>query len=178
MKIVVTGKKLDIGEALRSHIEDSLGRLIGKYFGDAIETDVVISREGRSFRVDISVHIGRSIYVRSHDIIDDPYTAFDMAAAWSFVDEDALHLHGDYLVHNYGVFRVSKGYMPFYYGIGARLKTQNNDSRVGIRFPVGVNYLFARDPIDIFFELVPILDVTPSTEFSLNASLGARYFFR
>ena len=27
-------------------------------------------------------------------------TAFDMAAAWSFVDEDALHLHGDYLVHN------------------------------------------------------------------------------
>ena len=81
MKIVVTGKKLDIGEALRSHIEDSLGRLIGKYFGDAIETDVVISREGRSFRVDISVHIGRSIYVRSHDIIDDPYAAFDMAAA-------------------------------------------------------------------------------------------------
>ena len=105
-------------------------------------------------------------------------TAFDMAAAWSFVDEDALHLHGDYLIHNYGVFQVSKGYMPFYYGIGARLKTQSNDSRVGIRFPVGVNYLFARDPIDIFFELVPILDVTPSTDFNLNASLGARYFFR
>ena len=105
-------------------------------------------------------------------------TAFDMAAAWSFVDEDALHLHGDFLVHNYDVFRVNKGYMPLYYGIGARLKTQNNDSRVGIRFPVGVNYLFAAEPIGIFFEVVPILDVTPSTEFNLNASLGARYFFR
>ena len=105
-------------------------------------------------------------------------TAFDLAAAWSFVNEDALHLHGDYLVHNYSLFSVDRGLLPFYYGIGARLKTQNSDSRVGIRFPLGASYMFATEPVDIFLEVVPILDVTPSTDFNLNASLGARYFFR
>ncbi len=29
-------------------------------------------------------------------------TAFDAAAAWSFGDEGALHLHADMLFHNFG----------------------------------------------------------------------------
>jgi hypothetical protein len=104
-------------------------------------------------------------------------TAFDLAAAWSFAEESSLHLHSDYLIHDYGLLTVKTGALPVYYGVGARLKIQDQDSRVGIRVPVGVEYLFSRRPVDLFLEVVPILDVAPQTELGLNASLGARYFF-
>ncbi|MCU0364256.1 MAG: hypothetical protein MUE93_01075 [Ignavibacteriaceae bacterium] len=69
-----------------------------------------------------------------------------------------------------------EGTLPFYYGIGARIKTAN-DTKLGVRVPLGLAYLFSNTPIDIFLEIVPILDLTPKTDFSINAAIGARYFF-
>ena len=103
-------------------------------------------------------------------------TAFDAALAWSFVDENAFQIHADYLFHNIRLISVSEGKLPFYYGIGARLKTAN-DIKLGVRVPLGLAYLFQNVPIDIFIEVVPILDVIPKTDFQINAALGARYFF-
>lgn len=103
-------------------------------------------------------------------------TAFDLGAAWSFVNEDAVHLHGDYLIHGYNVLPHQRR-LPVYFGLGARLKIQDEDSRVGIRAPLGVEYLFPRESMDLFFEVVPILDVTPVTEFNMNLAVGGRYFF-
>ena len=110
-------------------------------------------------------------------------TALDFGAAWSFVDDEAFHLHMDILMHRFDVIRVDRGRLPLYYGLGGRVKFSDNDhgdqdAHVGIRFPVGLDYLFAREPLDLFFELVPILDVAPETDVSLNASLGFRYWFR
>ena len=53
-----------------------------------------------------------------------------------------------------------------------------HDSRIGIRIPVGLAYLVESEPLDVFVEIVPLLDLAPDTEFDLNASVGARYFFR
>ena len=103
-------------------------------------------------------------------------TAFDAALAWSFVDENAFQIHADYLFHNIRLISVSEGKLPFYYGIGARLKTAN-DIKLGVRVPLGLAYLFQNVPIDIFVEVVPILDVIPKTDFQINAALGARYSF-
>ena len=103
-------------------------------------------------------------------------TAFDAALAWSFVDEGAFHIHADYIFHNFTLITVPEGKLPFYYGIGARLKT-SHDSRLGVRVPLGLAYLFQNAPVDIFLEIVPILDLTPKTDFSINAAIGARYFF-
>ena len=110
-------------------------------------------------------------------------TALDFGAAWSFVNESAFHLHFDILVHRFDVIRVDSGKLPLYYGVGARVKfAEDNDgdqdTNVGIRFPVGLDYLFAREPLDLFVELVPILDVAPKTDVSLIASVGFRYWFR
>jgi hypothetical protein len=103
-------------------------------------------------------------------------TAFDAALAWSFVDENAFQIHADYLFHNIRLITISEGKLPFYYGIGARLKTAN-DIKLGVRVPLGLAYLFQNVPIDIFVEVVPILDLIPKTDFQINAALGARYFF-
>lgn len=103
-------------------------------------------------------------------------TAVDAALAWSFVDDGAFHVHADYILHSFDLIRIPEGKMPFYYGIGGRLKT-SHDARLGVRVPLGLAYLFQRAPIDIFLEVVPILDLTPKTDFRINAALGARYFF-
>ena len=81
MQISITGHHLDIGEALSEHIEDALAAAVEKYFGDAIEATVVISRESHQFRADIAVHVFRGLHVRGHDSADDAYAAFDIAAA-------------------------------------------------------------------------------------------------
>lgn len=109
-------------------------------------------------------------------------TAFDFGAAWSFVDEGALHLHFDILVHRFDLIHVDSGKLPVYYGLGARVRFDEDDAgdqdtNVGIRFPVGLDYLFASAPLDLFFEFVPILDIAPETDVSLNGSLGFRYWF-
>jgi hypothetical protein len=35
--------------------------------------------------------------------------AFDVAVAWSFEGEGAIHIHADYLFHNFRLFQIEKG---------------------------------------------------------------------
>lgn len=103
-------------------------------------------------------------------------TAIDGGVAWSFYNDNSLHLHADYLVHNFDIFKVKKGKLTLYYGIGGRVKTDKK-SRVGVRIPVGINYVFEKAPLDIFLELAPLLDLAPGTEFGLSGGIGIRYYF-
>src|SRR5215470_15188380 len=80
MQLTVRGKQLDVGDALRTHVAQTLDGLIGKYFGNPIEATVVLSREAHLLRAQISVHIGRGILLQSEAAADAPYTAFDAAA--------------------------------------------------------------------------------------------------
>lgn len=104
-------------------------------------------------------------------------TAVDFAAAWSIDSRNSFNFHMDYLFHDYGVFNVTKGKLPLYYGIGGRFRDAA-DSHVGVRFPIGVNYLFARSPLDVFFEVAPVMDLTPKTDFDLDAGIGMRFYFK
>jgi len=104
-------------------------------------------------------------------------TAIGGAVAWSFGKKNELHLHGDYLVHNFDVFRSEKEKFAPYYGIGGRIKIIKDESRLGVRIPLGINYIFEKAPLDIFLEFVPLLDLVPSTDFEVNGAIGIRYFF-
>jgi len=94
--------------------------------------------------------------------------------AWSFSDNGSLHIHGDYVLHNW--LEVEEGSLAFYYGIGARIRATDN-SEFGARVPVGLQYLIEDKRIGIFFEIAPILDLLPDTELDVNGGIGARYFF-
>jgi len=111
-------------------------------------------------------------------------TAIDGALAWSFVGNDFIQVHGDYLSHNFALLEVEQGQLPFYYGIGGRIRFTDKErgrdddkTRLGVRLPLGLAYLFEKVTLDIFVEVVPILDLVPETEFGLNAAIGLRYFF-
>ncbi len=98
------------------------------------------------------------------------------AAAWSFGHQDSLHVHLDYLLHSFRTIRLENGYLPLYYGIGFRVKNER-DVRLGVRIPVGVNYMFEKVPLDIFVEIAPIFDLSPRTDLFFNGGIGVRYYF-
>ncbi len=80
MQLSVKGKQLNVGDALRTHLSESLSRILGKYFGDAIEVGVTFSREGHLYRAVVAAHVGRSIQLQAQGEADEPYPAFDTAA--------------------------------------------------------------------------------------------------
>src|SRR6516225_4083927 len=80
MQLTTTGKQIEIGEALRQHIEESLNSTLGKYFKTAIEAHVVLSREAHLIRTEVSIHVGRGIEVNAHAAGSEAYAAFDAAA--------------------------------------------------------------------------------------------------
>lgn len=111
-------------------------------------------------------------------------SAIDFAAAWSLEGRDFFQLHADYLRHA-SVIEVDKGFLPFYYGIGARMviledkfrREDEEDILFGLRIPLGITYLFAGAPLDIFAELVPVIELFPSTDFEVDGGVGIRYYF-
>ncbi len=80
MQFSVTGKQMDVGDALKVHIEGTLNALVSKYFGGAIESHAVVSRERHLYRCDLSVHIGRGLLIQASETEADPYLAADNAA--------------------------------------------------------------------------------------------------
>ncbi len=109
-------------------------------------------------------------------------TAFDAGAAWSFVGGEFFQVHGDFLLHNYNLFRVDTGKMSLFYGLGARVKfgedaLGGSDTTFSLRVPVGIAYEFEKTPIEIFLEIVPMLDLVPATEIGIAGAVGFRYYF-
>lgn len=80
MQVLVSGKQIDVGDALRSHVSERLVAAIGKYFADPIDAHVVFSREGQGYRADCAVHIGHGIDAHSRADAAEIYASFDVAA--------------------------------------------------------------------------------------------------
>jgi hypothetical protein len=102
-------------------------------------------------------------------------TAADFGLAWSI--DSYLHIHGDIVMHKFNLINVSQGELPVYIGLGARILFTDPDLSLGVRVPIGLDYHFRSAPFDLFFEIVPIMNLTPATEFDFNAAIGFRYFF-
>ena len=81
MQIQVSGKGVDVGEALRTHIESQLAENITKYIDRVTNVQVVVSREAHMFRVDITGNLGThsGLVVRSRGEAGDAHSAFDAA---------------------------------------------------------------------------------------------------
>ena len=104
--------------------------------------------------------------------------AIDGGLGWAFHDGTDFQIQSDVLWHKFDLVTLSQGQLPFYIGVGARVKFQENaEDRIGLRVPVGVSYIFDDLPLDVFFEVAPILDFTPSTRGGFSAAIGARWWF-
>lgn len=79
MQVQVTGKHVDVGEALRSRVSDELTTSIAKYFDRGGGADVVVSREGNAFKVDCAVTLASGQQLTTHGVGGDAHMAFDVA---------------------------------------------------------------------------------------------------
>jgi len=80
MEISVTGKNMDVGESLTSHVQDLLAPAVTKYFSQAIDASVNFSKAGHGLRADITVHPGpRGLAIQGGGESADAYGAFDGA---------------------------------------------------------------------------------------------------
>lgn len=80
MKIIVTGKQMDIGESLKTYVEGHIDGIVDKYFNHSIEGTVTISKNAHLHRSDCSVHLGHGVYLQTHAEEKDVYASFDAAA--------------------------------------------------------------------------------------------------
>ena len=106
-----------------------------------------------------------------------PDIALDAGLAWSVVEDAATTIYGDVLWHQFGLLDLDTGALPIYLGAGARFQFAS-DTHFGIRTVVGVDYIMARAPFDVFLEFVPTFDLAPEADVVLTAAVGFRYFFR
>jgi ribosomal subunit interface protein len=81
MQITVSGKQVDLSDALQERVSQELTGITGKYFEHAQEARVTFTRSRLGFGCDINLHAGRGLTLRGEAEGTDAYTAFDKAAA-------------------------------------------------------------------------------------------------
>ena len=80
MQITVSGKQVDLSDALRVRVSEHLDTIAGKYFDHALEAHVTFSRARSFFTCDINLHAGRGLMLRGEGEAADAHGAFDDAA--------------------------------------------------------------------------------------------------
>lgn len=116
-------------------------------------------------------------------------TAFDFGLGWSvggdrigrydgyYDGRSRVHFHMDYLWHAFDAIRATERF-PLYYGIGGRINSgAGYRNSVAVRGVFGIAWLPRETSVDVFLELAPALQLSPSSGFGIDGALGARYFF-
>ncbi|MFT0891916.1 ribosome hibernation-promoting factor, HPF/YfiA family [Pseudochelatococcus sp. G4_1912] len=80
MPLRITGKNLDIGEALRGQIEARVSSAIAKFLDTGYSGHVVVEKEGNGFRAVGVLHLNTGMTLEATGVAPDAYAAFDQAA--------------------------------------------------------------------------------------------------
>ncbi len=77
MRYQISGKQIDIGEALQTHVQNELSEMLGKYAGRPTDATVVFSKSGHEHVCEATVHLstGLTAQAKAHDA--EIYAAFD-----------------------------------------------------------------------------------------------------
>jgi ribosomal subunit interface protein len=80
MSFRVSGKNLDVGEALRERINNRIAEAMGKYFDGGYSGHVTVEREGFGFRTECAIHLDSKITLHAEGTAPDAYASADQAA--------------------------------------------------------------------------------------------------
>jgi ribosomal subunit interface protein len=80
MSFRISGKKLDIGDALRERVNARIAEALGKYFDGGYSGHVTLSREGFGFRTECAIHLDSKITLHAEGMAADAYASADQAA--------------------------------------------------------------------------------------------------
>lgn len=80
MQIKITGKNLDIGEALRDRINDRLRQLQQKYFEGTVHGHVTVEKQRSGFHTECTLHLATGLRLQSHGSEAEAPGSFEAAA--------------------------------------------------------------------------------------------------
>jgi ribosomal subunit interface protein len=80
MTLRVSGKNLDIGDALRSYVETRILATLSKYRAGSFMGHVTIEPEGSGFRADCTLHLNSGPTLQADAEAHEPYASFNLAA--------------------------------------------------------------------------------------------------
>jgi ribosomal subunit interface protein len=79
MPLRISGKNLDIGEALRQRIDEKVEAAIEKYFDGTVNGHVVITPDGSGYYTDCTLHLASGVTLQAEGRAHDPYASVDQA---------------------------------------------------------------------------------------------------
>ena len=80
MQIKITGKNLDIGDALRDYVGDRLRTLQQKYFEGSVHAHVTFEKQRSGFHADCTLHLATGLVLQAHGGAAEAHPSFDAAA--------------------------------------------------------------------------------------------------
>jgi ribosomal subunit interface protein len=80
MSFRVSGKHLDVGEALRERVSERIAEAMGKYFDGGYSGHATLERDGFGFRTECAIHLDSKVTLRAEGMAADAYASADQAA--------------------------------------------------------------------------------------------------
>jgi ribosomal subunit interface protein len=80
MSLRISGKNMDIGDALRGQIDTRIEDAVNKYFDGGHTGHVTLEREGSGFKADCAIHLDTGIVLQAAGRALDAHASFDQAA--------------------------------------------------------------------------------------------------
>lgn len=77
MRYQISGKQIDIGEALQTHVKDELGNVVAKYAERPTDANIVFSRNAHEFVCEATVHLSTGLTAQAKAHATEIYSAFD-----------------------------------------------------------------------------------------------------
>lgn len=77
MRYQITGKQIDIGNALQTHVKAELGSVLEKYAGRPTDANVVFSKSGHEYVCESVVHLSTGLTAQANAHATEIYAAFD-----------------------------------------------------------------------------------------------------
>jgi ribosomal subunit interface protein len=80
MQVTVSGKQIELSEALKTRVTEHLNNMAARFFVQAMEAHVTFSRARSFFTCDVNLHAARGLMLRGEGEAADAHNAFDDAA--------------------------------------------------------------------------------------------------
>lgn len=80
MRYQITGKQIDIGEALQTHVQTEMGEVVNKYAGRPTDANIVFSKSGHEYVCETEVHLSTGLTAQAKGHATEIYAAFDSAS--------------------------------------------------------------------------------------------------
>jgi ribosomal subunit interface protein len=81
MAIRISGKNINIGEALRRRIGGRVGEAASKYFKGGFSGHVTVAKDGFGFHTECVLHLDSGVLLEAEGMAADAYDSADLAAA-------------------------------------------------------------------------------------------------